>query len=91
LEIKNISNIPFVCTRVELANGESVVGFTEEPAELSGLLGGDQIIEPNEIVGITFTLQGNEQAGDFQLRYYLTRPDTDEEFRVFHQYDLSSQ
>jgi hypothetical protein len=91
LEIKNISNIPFVCTRVELANGESVVGFTEEPAELSGLLGGDQIIEPNEIVGITFTLQGDEPAGDFQLRYYLTRPDTDEEFRVFHQYDLSSQ
>jgi hypothetical protein len=91
LEIKNTSSITFVCTRVELHNGVSVEGFNEDPAELSVLLGGDQIIDPNEVVGITFTLSRDVPAGDFQLRYYLTRTDTDEEFIVFHQYDLSSQ
>jgi hypothetical protein len=90
LEIQNTSSITFVCTRVELHNGVSVEGFTEDPAELSVLLGGDQIIEPDEIVGITFTLSRDVPAGVFELRYYLTRPDTDEEGMVFHQYDLSS-
>jgi hypothetical protein len=81
LEIKNISSLPFVCTRSELHNGVSVEGFTEDP----NLLGGDQI-DPEEAVGLAFTLNRDVPIGEFQLRYYLTRPDTGEEFIVFHQY-----
>jgi hypothetical protein len=86
LEIKNISTIPFVCTRAELHNGLDVENFTEDQA----FLGGDQIV-PDEVMGLTFILLRDVPAGDFQFRYYLTRPDTDEVFIIFHQYSEAAQ
>ncbi|MBW6512921.1 MAG: PKD domain-containing protein [Desulfuromonadaceae bacterium] len=77
LSITNISNIPFVCTRAELFSGVSIVGGTED----ASLLGGNQL-DPNENIGVRFTLNTSVSDNGFEFRYYLNRPDTGETFIV---------
>jgi hypothetical protein len=87
LRITNTSDIPFVCTRAELRYGDAVVNFTEDPATLRAYPGDDQIIDPTEFVDVIIPLPVNVPDNDvFEFRYYLTRPDTNEEGMVFHKY-----
>lgn len=84
-QIKNISNMPFDCTRAELRYANLVQDFTEDPAFLSS-----GQIDPGEMLVSRVILDNDVQVDPdndfFEFRYYLTRSDTGENFIVFHRY-----
>ena len=82
--IKNNSTGPFICYRAEFYSGIDLITFTED----ASLLGGDEIVL-GESVGIQVTLSLPMVDNGMKMVFYLTRPDTGENFTVTGNFNTS--